>query len=61
MHRRIGNQLDRHRNIKVPHAHGLVIARSNETTIVVDEGDRVDRSEVLVVLLRDIAGTDVVL
>lgn len=61
VHRGIRNQFDRHGNIKVPHAHRLVVARRDEATVVIDEGDGVDRSEVLIVLLGDLAGTDVVL
>jgi len=56
-----GDVLDDDGNIVVPSSNGLVVRGRDEPTVVVDEGDGVDGSEMLVVLLDDLIGVDVVL
>ena len=61
MHIRLGNILDDDRNIIIPRADRLVVARRHEPAVLVHKGDRVDGAEVLVVFLRDLACAEVVL
>ena len=44
---------------KLPQVYLLVIGGGDESFAVLDEGDRVDRAEVLLVLLDDLAGVGV--
>ena len=55
------NILDYNRNVVVPNSHRLVIRGRRESAVVIDECDRVDRSEMLVVLLGDLTSTHIVL
>jgi len=61
MHVRLGNVLDDDRNVEVPRSDSFIIGGRHESTILVDEGDRVDRSQVLVILLSDFSRVHVVL
>lgn len=61
MHRRFGDVLDHNRNIVVPHSNGLVIRCGNESTVVVDEIDGIDRSEMLIVFLSNFSRVHVIL
>lgn len=61
VHVRLGNVLDHDRDIKLPGTHRLVVRGRHEPAVVVHECDGVDRAQMLVVLLRDIAGLRIVL
>ena len=61
VHVRLGNVLDNDGNIELPCTDRLVVRSRDESAVVVDEGDSIDRSKMLVVLLRDIARVHVVL
>lgn len=61
MHIRFGDVLDHNRDIIVPCTDRLIVRRRDETSVVVDESNRVDRSQMLVVFLRDFGGVHVVL
>ena len=61
MHVRLSNVLDDYGDVKVPGSDRLVIGGCNEPPILVNEGNRVDGPEVLVVFLRDFAGVHVIL
>jgi hypothetical protein len=52
---------DRDRDVEIPSANRLVIRSRDEPPILVHESDCVDRSQVLVVLLRDLSRSYVVL
>jgi hypothetical protein len=54
VHVRLRNIFDNHRDIIIPRTNGLVVGRSHESPILVHESDRVDRSEMLIVLLNDL-------
>ena len=56
-----GDVLDNDGDIVVPSSNGFIVRGRDESTVVVDEGDGVDGSEMLVVLLDDLIGVDVVL
>ena len=58
---RLSNVLDDYGDVKVPGSDRLVIGGCNEPPILVNEGNRVDGPEMLVVFLRDFAGVHVVL
>jgi hypothetical protein len=45
------HSLDLHWDAKLPHAQRLVVAAADKASRVVDEGDRVDSTQVVVVLL----------
>lgn len=61
VHVGLSDVLDHDRDIVVPRSDRLVVRGRDEPAVVVDEGDRVDGSEMLVVLLRDLVGVGVVL
>lgn len=61
MHRRLGDVLDDDGDVPVPDSDRFVVRRRDESSVLVDKVDRVDGSEMRVVLLRDIARGDVVL
>jgi hypothetical protein len=61
VHGRLRDVLDHDGNVVVPNSDRLVVRRGDESTVVVDKVDRVDGSEVLVVLLRDVARGHIVL
>lgn len=55
MHGRIGDVLEIDGYVPLPRTYALVVRRGHETSIVVDERDRVDSAQVTIVLLRDLA------
>ena len=55
MHSRIRDEFDWYGNIEIPYPHRLVIRTGNEPPILIDESDRVDWSQVLIVLLSDLS------
>lgn len=61
VHVRLSDVFDCHRNVEIPGTYRFVIRRGHEPPILVHEGDRVDRPQMLIVLLRDFSGPDVVL
>ena len=61
MHVRLGNVLDHDWDIIVPCPDGFIVRSCDESPVFVDECDRVDRSEMLVVFLDDFGGVYVVL
>ena len=61
MHEGLGNILDDDWDIKVPSADCFIVGRSHETSILVDECNRVDWAQVLVVFLRDLARIHIIL
>jgi hypothetical protein len=61
VHMWLGDVLDHHRDIEIPGTDRFVIRRRDEPPVVVDEGDRVHGTQVLVVLLSDLARVHVVL
>mmetsp|Transcript_19776 Transcript_19776/g.42047 ORF Transcript_19776/g.42047 Transcript_19776/m.42047 type:complete len:318 (+) Transcript_19776:670-1623(+) len=61
MLRGVGDVFDRHGNAKLPDEHLLVVGGGGELTVLLAEGDGVDRAEVLVVDLLHLAGVGVVL
>lgn len=61
MHIRLGDILDDDGDIIVPRTDRLVVTRRHESAVLVDERDRVDGAEMLVVFLRDFACAEVVL
>ena len=58
---RLSDVLDDYGDVKVPGPDRLVVGGCYETSVLVDEGNRVDGSEVLVVFLRNFAGVHVIL
>lgn len=48
VHVRLGDVLDRHRNVVVPCPERLVVRRGHEAPALVDEGDGVDGREMVV-------------
>lgn len=61
VHGRFGDVLDDDRNVVIPHTHSFVVRSGDESSIVVDKVDGVDRSQMLVVFLGDFSGIHVVL
>ena len=61
MHVGFCDVFDDDRDIIVPSTDCFVIRSSNEPSVLVDECDRVDGAEMLVVFLYDLARVDVVL
>ena len=61
VHVRLGDVFDRDRDVEIPSTNRLVIRSRNEPPILVHKSDSVDRPQVLVVLLRDLARPYVVL
>jgi hypothetical protein len=57
----LGDVFDRDRDVEIPSANSLVIRSCNKPPILVHESDGVDRPQVLIVLLRDLACPYVVL
>jgi len=57
----LGDVFDRYGDVEIPCADGLVIRRGNEPPIVIHESNRVDRPQMLIILLRDFARPHVVL
>mmetsp|Transcript_14749 Transcript_14749/g.41762 ORF Transcript_14749/g.41762 Transcript_14749/m.41762 type:complete len:584 (+) Transcript_14749:1747-3498(+) len=61
MHGWVGNVLDGDADIPLPHQHLLVVAACHHLrSLIFHEHDRVDRRQVVVVLLRDFAGRAIV-
>ena len=58
---RFGNVFDDYWDIVVPSTYRLVVGGGNETTILIDEGNSVDRSEMLIVSLDDLVRSQIVL
>lgn len=61
VHTRLSDDLDRDGNVKVPHPHRFVVGRGDETPVLVNERDGVDRSKMLIILLHDLPRSHVVL
>ena len=55
------NVLDHHGDIIVPCADRLVIRGCHEPPVLVYEGDRVDRAQMLIILLCDLSRVHIVL
>ena len=51
MHLRLCNVLNGHRNVELPHQNLLIVRSGRELSAIVEEGDGVDGTEVVVVLL----------
>ena len=58
---RLGDVLDYHGNIEVPSSYSLIIRCRHKPSILVDEGDGVDRTKMLIVLLSNFARIYVIL
>ena len=54
MHVGLCDKLDDDRDTPLPDPHGLVVRGGHEAPVIVNEGDRVHRAEVLIVLLCDL-------
>lgn len=54
MHAGLGDIFDDDRNVKLPDTHRLVVRCTDEASVLVDKGNRVDRAQMLVVLLNDV-------
>lgn len=61
MHVRLCDVLDDDGDIEIPCSNRLVIGGGHESAILVDKGDRIDRPQMLVILLRYLSGIDIVL
>jgi len=61
VHVRLGDVFNRDGDIEIPSANSLVIRSRNEPPILIDEGNSVDRPQVLIILLRDLTRPYVVL
>lgn len=61
VHIRLRNILDDHRNIPIPRSNRLVVRGGDESPVLVDKGDGVDGTEMLIVFLGDFSGSEVVL
>ena len=61
VHVRLGDVFDDDWNVKFPCANGLVVRGRDKAPIIVHKGDRIDRSQMLVIFLRYLTGIDVVL
>jgi hypothetical protein len=61
VHERVGDIFDDDGDVPVPDTDRLVVRGRDEPAVFVDEGDGVDRPEMLVVFLRDLARLGVVL
>ena len=61
MHVRLCNVLDDDGDIEIPCSNRLVVGSGHESAILVHKGDRIDRSQMLVIFLRYLTGIDVVL
>ena len=61
VHVRFCDVLDNNRDVEVPGADGLVIGGGHEPSVLVNEGDCVHWSEMLVVFLGNLAGVDIIL
>ena len=61
MHERFGDVFDDNRDVKVPCTYSLVVRRRGEPSILIDESDRIHRSQMLVIFLRDLTSVYVVL
>ena len=61
VHVRLCDILDDNRDVEVPGSDGLVIGCRDETPVLIDEGNRVHRTKVLVVFLRNLPRIHVVL
>jgi len=58
---RLGDVLDYHGNIEVPSSYSLIIRCRHKPSVLVDEGDGVDRTKMLIVLLSNFARIYVIL
>ena len=61
MHVGLGNVLDNNWNVIIPSSNRFVVGRRHESSILVDEGNGVDRSQVLVVCLDYLVRSCIVL
>lgn len=61
MHMRFSDVLDDYWYIKVPGPDGLVVRRRHKSPVLIDKGDCVHWAEMLIVLLGDLPGVDVIL
>ncbi len=61
MHVRLGDVLDDDRNVVVPRADRFVVRGGDKPPILVDERDSVHGPQMLVVLLHDFTGIDIIL
>jgi hypothetical protein len=61
VHVRLGNVFDDDGDIVIPPSDRLVVRSRQESSVVVDPGDGVDGSQVLIVLLRDLLLSQIVL
>lgn len=61
MHVRLCNILDDNRNIKVPCSNGLVVGSRNKSSVVINKGNGIDGAQMLVILLGNLPGIDIVL
>jgi hypothetical protein len=57
----LGDVFNRDRDVEIPGANGLVIRSRYEPPILVHKSDSVHRTQVLIILLRDVACPYVVL
>lgn len=61
VHVRLCNVLDDNGDIEVPCSNRLIVRSRYEAAVLVDEGNRVDRPKMLIVLLRYLARVHVIL
>ena len=61
VHVGLGDEFDGNGDVELPGAQGFVVGGGDEAAVGVDEGDGVDRLQVVVVFLRHFAGAGVVL
>ena len=57
----LGDVLDYHRNIEVPSSYSLIVRCRHKSSILIDEGDGIDRAQMLIVLLSNFARIYVIL
>jgi hypothetical protein len=55
VHMRLCDILDYNRDIEVPCANGLVVGCGDKSAIFVNESNGIDRSQMLIILLGDLA------
>ena len=61
MHVRLADVLGNDWNTKLPYVHFFVISCGHKPTTVLNEGDRIDRAEMLFILLHDLFRVRIVL
>lgn len=61
VHVRLGDVFNCDRDVEIPGANCLVIRSGDEPPVLIHESDSIDRPQVLIILLRDLACPYVVL